>query len=87
MAQVILRPASGQRITGESVITAETLYLYAPRPESAATASRAFSDAGFEVGPVAGVGFSLSGSRELFSRFFQVEVADAAEGGWASCTP
>jgi hypothetical protein len=87
VAQVILRPASGRRITGESIITAETLPLYAPDPDSASAAAGAFAGAGFEVGPLAGVGFSVSGPRDLFERFFQADIVAHDDGGWAVVDP
>lgn len=82
VALVLLKPGSGQVITGESVITAETLRDFAPDPGDADTVARALADAGFEVGPVVGVGMSVAGPRSRFEEVFGTTVEDAGDGGW-----
>jgi hypothetical protein len=82
VAIVILTPASGQAITGASAITAETLHEFAPDPGDADRVARVLADAGFSVGPLVGIGMSISGPRATFERFFGVAVDDAEEGGW-----
>jgi hypothetical protein len=82
VALVVLRPGSGRAITGESQITAENLEQFAPNPSDAEVVARALADAGFSAGPVVGVAMSVSGPRERFEDFFDVDVADAENGGW-----
>jgi hypothetical protein len=82
VALVVLKPGSGRAITGESVITAETLREFAPAPGDAEAVTRALAGAGFDVGPVVGVAMSVTGPRSRFEEFFGMEVADADDGGW-----
>lgn len=82
VALVVLRPGSGRAITGESQITAENLEQFAPDPGDAEAVARALADAGFSVGPVVGIGMSVSGPRDRFEEYFGVAVADAEDGGW-----
>jgi hypothetical protein len=68
-ALVVLRPAGGGDVTGEP-ITAATVREHQPDPQAAERARRAFADAGFEVGPLVGISFSIAGPRRLLeSRF------------------
>lgn len=83
-AQVVLRPGSGREITGESIITAETLPHFAPAPDDARLVGRALADGGFEVGPVLGIGMALSGERSRFEDFFQTAVDATDDGGWVA---
>ncbi len=82
VAMVVLAPASGRAITGESEITAETLHEFAPDPADADHVARVLAGAGFAVGPPVGIAMSISGPRAVFEAFFGVPVADAEEGGW-----
>ena len=84
VAIVVLRPASGRLITGEAEITAATLAEYVPDPGSAGDVARELAGAGFDVGPLVGIGMSISGSRAEFEAYFGVPVADAEEGGWTA---
>jgi hypothetical protein len=84
VAMVVLRPASGQEITGASAITAATLHEFAPDPGDAERVARALAGAGFAVGPLVGVGMSISAPRETFERFFGITIDDAEEGGWTA---
>jgi hypothetical protein len=82
VAIVVLRPASGRAITGQTAITAETLHEFSPDPGDVEAVTRVLADAGFTVGPVVGIAMSISGSRERFTSFFGVAVEDAETGGW-----
>lgn len=84
VALVVLRPGSGRKITGESLITTDTLRHYLPDPRDAVSVGRTLTDAGFQVGSVVGVGMSLTGSRALFERFFAMTVREADDGGWVA---
>ncbi len=82
VALVVLRPASGQPIAGETRITAENLPQYAPSPRDAEQVSRALEDAGFRVGPLAGISLAMTGSRSRFERYFGTTIHPEAQGGW-----
>ena len=82
MALVVLQPASGRRITGDSVITTATIAEFAPDPGDAAFVRDELAQAGFSVGPVAGISMSVSAPRERFERYFGTKVRPAADGGW-----
>ena len=83
-AIVLLRPASGEEITGKTVITADTLARYAPDPEDAALVARSFHEAGFEVGPPGGISMAVTASLARFEKFFAATVARAPDGGWVT---
>jgi hypothetical protein len=78
---VILRPASGRRITGDSEITAETLGQYEPSDEDVNAVRAAFGEAGFDVGPLVGVSFAATGPRALVERFFGTKVSTSSITG------
>jgi hypothetical protein len=78
-AQVLLKPASGT-MPRDVDITAENIGSLAPAPEAAAEVARALAGAGFEVGPVVGLSFSISARRSVFDRFFGIESAGATKG-------
>jgi hypothetical protein len=82
VALVVLAPASGRPITGETAITAETLHEFTPDPGDVDTVTRVLAGAGFTVGPLVGIAMSISGPRERFASFFAVAVDDAESGGW-----
>lgn len=82
VALVVLAPASGRPITGETAITAETLHEFTPDPGDVEAVTRVLVDAGFTVGPLVGIAMSISAPRERFASFFGVAVDDAEEGGW-----
>ena len=84
VAQVVLKPASGREITGDSIITADTLPSYLPSPEDASIVARELAGAGFDVGPLMGIGMTISGPRALFEDCFGTEVTESAEGGWVA---
>ena len=50
VALVVLRPASGREITGESIIRADTLEEFAPDPGDASLVARVLADAGSRLG-------------------------------------
>ena len=83
-ALVLLRPASGEEITGWTEITAATYARYAPDPEDADLVARRFREAGFEVGPPGGISLAVTAPRALFEGFFGAAVANAPEGGWVA---
>jgi hypothetical protein len=68
-ALVVLRPAGGGDVTG-GPITAADVGRHAPDPQAAERARRAFADAGFEVGELVGISFSIAGPRRLLEAWF-----------------
>jgi hypothetical protein len=83
-ALVLLKPASGREITGESKITAATLREFAPDPSDAAAAGRALAEAGFEVGPVLGIAMRVKG-RTGSSRSTSTRAChQLTRGGWVA---
>lgn len=86
-ALVVLRPASGRRITGETRITSDELGEFAPDPDDAVAVARALADAGFQTGSVLGISMPVTGSRKLFEERFGGSVRPADDGGWVAVDP
>lgn len=82
VAIVVMRPASGEPLTGDEAITAETLSRFAPDRDVVREVARAFDEAGFETGPLVGISMSLSGPRERFESLFDVTLEPDGNGGW-----
>jgi hypothetical protein len=82
VAIAVLKPASGEAITGNSQITAETLPAFAPAPGAADAVARTLGRAGFRAGPLVGIGMSVAGTRTAFEAYFGVPVRPAPDGGW-----
>jgi hypothetical protein len=80
-AQVVLRPASGRKLGGDSAITAETLAQYQPSPEAAKRVREKLARAGFEIGPLVGNSFSITAPASTFQKFFATKVREAGKGG------
>ena len=79
-ALVVLRPESG-RLTGQEAVTAETLSRYRPDPDAAKAVLEFFEAAGFEVGPLVGLGFAISAPADLFDRVFGRSAPGEGHGG------
>jgi len=79
-AQVVLRSASG-KAAGQSAITAENIADYAPSPDAVARTTRAFSDAGFDVGTVVGTSFSITAPATTFEKVFDFKLHRDDKGG------
>src|SRR5262245_52839016 len=73
-AQVIVRSKSGKRIRGDVEITSRNISEYEPAPEDVAVAQKAFQTAGFEVGPLVGISFSVTAPLSGFERFFSTKL-------------
>jgi hypothetical protein len=73
-AQVILRPASGQAIDGRVVISASNVAEFAPSPSAVSSVAAEFRSKGFEIGPVVGVSFSVTGTIRAFEEFFGMRI-------------
>jgi hypothetical protein len=88
VVQVILRPASGRRITGETRITAENFGDYAPSRDDAAVVARVLADAGFDIGPFVGISMSATALAQVIESFFDTRVITSPTDGsyavWAN---
>jgi subtilase family serine protease len=80
-AEVLLRSASGAKIAGNTIITSENISRYTPAPATVQAASQFFKDSGFEVTPLVGIGFTISGTVEHFSQFFHTSLTVDRSGG------
>jgi hypothetical protein len=74
-AIVVMRPRSGP-LTGYEAITAETVGAYVPEPGDVQRIVNFFTAAGFGVGPMVGLSFSITAPRSRFAAIFGV-----AQGG------
>ncbi|MBI3970031.1 MAG: hypothetical protein HY332_01970 [Chloroflexi bacterium] len=79
-AQVVLRPAGGRTLDGQSTITSETIGAFLPSSEAVATAREAFRAAGFDVGPVVGNSFSITAPAGTFRKAFNTQLRREARG-------
>jgi hypothetical protein len=79
-ALVVLRPRTGVPVAGADSITAETVERFQPDPEAARHAADFFRARGFDVGPVVGLSFAITGPGSLFEATFgaQPAIVDAA---------
>lgn len=81
-AQVLLQPASGNDIDLNVGITADNLSEFVPSPATIAKASEVFRRNGFEVGPMVGVSFSVTGALRIFEKFFGVSIRMGSKGAY-----
>ena len=65
-AQVMLLPASGEKIGPDTQITAENIEKFAPPSDAYLIASGAFRSIDFEIGPLVGVTFSITAPARIF---------------------
>jgi hypothetical protein len=80
-AQVVMRTAAGQAPGDAAPITAANIREHAPAAEAVARVADALSQAGFDVGALAGVSFSITGPVDLFRRVFQAPLRRRPDGG------
>ncbi|MDA8233191.1 MAG: hypothetical protein M0Z31_00010 [Clostridia bacterium] len=73
-AQVNLISHTGKKPAGYTAITSENFEDYLPSKEVVDQARNIFETAGFMVGPVGGLGFSISGPVKLFESFFNIGI-------------
>jgi hypothetical protein len=78
-AIVLLRPASGRRITGDAQITSASLPEYLPAKDSAQQARAHFQQHGFEVSELAAISFNITAGLEQFEEQFGAAI-DLAKG-------
>jgi hypothetical protein len=75
-AQVVLGPAGGPQATE---VTAATLADHAPDPEAARDVADHLRTAGFEVGDLTGISFSVTARRTRFEEVFGAPLAVGQE--------
>lgn len=80
-AITMLIPASGRRIDGHTLITAENIAEYLPTPEDMSTALNAFRKLGFETSDAMGPSFSITATVERFEQVFRVGLEREKKGG------
>lgn len=80
-AQVILRPAGGKEPGPPEAITSENIRAFAPSAEAVDRVPRYFRSLGFEVGPVVGNSFSITGPLFAFEESFGVALRATERGG------
>lgn len=78
-AIVLLRPATGRRITGKTQITSANLPEYLPAKDSAQRARVHFQQQGFDVSQLAAISFNITGDKEQFEKQFGGAI-DIAKG-------
>lgn len=78
-AIVLLRPASGRRITGDAQITSATLPEYLPAKDSAQKVRAHFQQQGFDVSELAAISFNITAGLKQFEEQFEVAI-DVAKG-------
>jgi hypothetical protein len=69
-ALVILRSHSGKRVRPEVPITSENIAEYTPSPQDVAAARDVFRAAGFEVGEMVGISFTITAPLTRFEQYF-----------------
>ena len=81
-AQVIMRSASGRTIDGRISITSDNLAEILPDPSAAAAAMEIFRSRDFVVGPIVGISFSITSTKEVFEEFFRSTVQEGEDGAF-----
>jgi hypothetical protein len=79
-AQAILVPASGRRDAG-TAITARNIDQFRPSEEAVSAVRGGFARARFEVGPLAGNSFSITGTVKQFENVFKTKLRADTRGG------
>lgn len=79
-ASVLLRAASGRKIDGDTLITAENIAEYTPSPQAVQVTARFFAERRFEVGPAVGISFSITGLASTFEEVFGATLGVGEKG-------
>ena len=80
-AEVVLAPASGASLEN-AVITASNVKDFAPPPDAVDAARRFFAGAGFQVGDLSGISFTVSAPRSVLESVFgKIPAAAAGAAG------
>jgi hypothetical protein len=79
-AQVLLVAATGERIDGNTLITAQNIDNYRPSESTVQAVSQYFRNHNFEVYSPVGISFTISASAKHFSEFFKVSITQDKSG-------
>ena len=82
-AQVLLRSASGRAPDPNQPITAETIATFAPATDAVARVTTYFRSRAFEVGPVVGISFAVTGTVAQFEDVFETTLRRTERKGIA----
>lgn len=74
-AQVILKPAEGKGVSTDEQITSANVGGMLPSAEDSKKSQKYFSELGFEVSGQFANSFSITGSRKLFEKIFDVKLS------------
>jgi hypothetical protein len=85
-AQVVLRAADGTAPDPRSVITSQTIDRFRPSPTAADLVRAHLQAAGFEVGPMVGNNFSITGPKRAFETLFGTQLRRSRTRGVESVT-
>ena len=85
-AQVILRPASGKKISGKVMISAKNVAEFAPSPGEVSAVAAEFRSGGFDTGPLVGISFSVTGTISTFEKFFGIKIQIGKDKGYEFVT-
>ena len=80
-AQVILKPSHGKDVAIAPLVTSENIHIYLPDEAVADRIKKYFTDHGFACGPIVGISFSITGTKDLFNEFFNVRIIESASEG------
>lgn len=79
-AHVLLRPASGDRVTGDTVVSRATLDRLSPGDSARRRAETGFAELGFETASRGVLSIAITGPKETFERVFAVKLAVSTRG-------
>jgi hypothetical protein len=80
-ALVLLRPAHGKPLRELPPPTSSNLEEYLPSASDAERALRSFHNAGFQVGPLIGISFSIAAPASKFESYFRTKLARTEHRG------
>jgi hypothetical protein len=81
-AQIILIPASGRPIDGRTVITEGNIEKFFPPQNAFSAVSAEFRSKGFEVEPLVGISFSITGTIKAFEEYFGMRIRLAGDNAY-----
>ena len=68
-------------INGDTIITTETVKKFTPSLETVTNATTAFANAGFEVGRMVGISFSITAPLSTFQEVFNIHLRETEDAG------
>ncbi len=79
-AQVLFVAATGERVDGNTLITAQNIDMYRPSEKTVQVVSQYFRNHEFEVSSLVGISVTISASAKHFSEFFKTSVTQDESG-------